>query len=68
MSIGLYRLGGSSVSCLNCNNKKCLLPMNYSGNWNNDNYYKPGNRASWARRSRPSGKKNISKIGVNRLG
>ncbi len=73
MTVGLYKLGGSSVSCLKCNNRNCLIPMNYTGNWNNDNYFQPGNRASWARRSRPSGGQNhgrkvANRIGVNRLG
>lgn len=73
MTVGLYKLGGSSVSCLKCNNRNCLLPMNYTGNLNNNNYYQPGNRASWARRSRSSGgqnwgRRNVSRIGVNRLG
>lgn len=73
MTVGLYKLGGSSVSCLKCNNRNCLIPMNYTGSWNNNNYFTPGNRASWARRSRASGGQNhgrrvATRIGVNRLG
>ena len=73
MSIGLYKLGGSSVRCFNCDNQHCLLPMNFTGSFNNNNYFTPGNRASWARRSRASGgqnwgRKNVTRIGVNRLG
>lgn len=73
MPVGLYKLGGSSVRCLKCDNPRCLIPMNYTGSWNNDNYFQPGNRASWARRSRSSGgqnwgRKNVTRIGVNRLG
>jgi len=73
MSVGLYKLGGASAGCLKCDNKNCLLPMSFKGNFDNDHYYKPGNRASWARRSKSSGgqnygKKNAQRIGVNRLG
>ena len=73
MPIGLYRLGGSSFCCKRCDNKNCLLPMKFTGNTTNDWYYKPGNRASWARRSRPGGgqnrgRQNANRIGVNRLG
>ena len=47
--------------------------MTFTGNTTNDWYYKPGNRASWARRSRPGGgqnrgRQNANRIGVNRLG
>ena len=73
MSIGVYKLGGSSICCKKCDRKDCLIPMNYTGSWNNDNYYKPGNRASWARKSKASGGQNhgrrvATRIGVNRLG
>jgi hypothetical protein len=55
VSIGSYRLGGSKGRPTG---PPYLLPMQFSYNMlikTNDWYYKPGNRASWARRSRPSG-------------
>ena len=73
MPIGQYTLGGARNSCKNCDNQGCLLPMTFTVWKTNDWYHKPGNRTSWARRSRPSGgqnwgTKNTSRIGVNRLG
>ena len=67
MPVGVYRLGGG-VCCMSCRNKSCLLPMTYTVWKTNDFYYKPGNSASWVRKSKPSGKGNGKKIGINRLG
>ena len=53
--IGTYNLGGSKGRPTG---PPYLLPMQYSYNLvvkTNDWYYKPGNRASWARRSRACG-------------
>ena len=71
--IGMHRLGGPSSGCSNCRNKNCLLPMSYTGMKTNNFYYKPGDRASWARRSKAGGGQNWgaksgARIGVNRLG
>jgi hypothetical protein len=73
MPVGLYTLGGARNSCKTCDNKGCLLPMTFTVWKTNDWYHKPGNRASWARRSRASGgqnwgTRNVTRIGVNRLG
>ena len=73
MPVGHYTLGGSYSRCNHCANSNCLLPMTFTGNKTNDWYYKPGDRASWARRSRSGGgqnwgRKSANRIGVNRLG
>ena len=74
MSVGLYLLGGSKGR----GQGPTFLPLKYSYNTvvkTNDWYYKPGNRASWSKRSKaPAGgglgprALPAQKIGVNRLG
>lgn len=71
MPVGNFRLGGPYSSRINCQNSNCLMKFTHSKT--NDWYYKPGNRSSWARRSRSGGgqnygRTNASRIGVNRLG
>ncbi len=74
--------GSVTVKCNKCDFKNCLLPMSFTGSFNNNNYFSPGNRASWARRMRPNGgngrpsnapafnngQRLGNRIGVNRLG
>ena len=74
--VGLYLLGGSKGRSLG--GPPYLITMQYPQNTlikTNDWYYKPGNRASWARRSKScAGGRNGRhalpgrSIGVNRLG
>ena len=75
MPVGLYLLGGARAGCTSCTGQSCILPMTFTRtvSTTNDFYYKPGNRASWARRSRSGGgqnwgRTNASRIGVKRLG
>ena len=73
MPVGLYTLGGARNSCMHCSRENCTLPMSFTVWKTNDLYYNPGDRASWARRSRAGGgqnwgRKNGTRIGVNRLG
>ena len=73
MPVGHYSLGGARSGCTSCDKKGCLLPMTFTGMKTNDWYYKPGNRANWARRSKSGGgqnwgRKSAARIGVNRLG
>lgn len=75
MPVGLYTLGGSRTGCNYCARNHCTIPMTFTREvWKtNNHYYNPGDRASWARRSRAGGgqnwgRTNATRIGVNRLG